>query len=164
MTALLEWRVLIYFQARRACHTPFSLSLACRPTQRTRKSFAQVSYRHVHKHCSNLHNLAKRGDQRLRKPEGEDKLGPSHEQLGCKSLEEGSESLVLHHLGHDLETAFGVLEVPVLDSGLDDVEGSRDKKRGAGTGNRSDKILRPRSGVVVAEFVEVLLGRGGSTK
>jgi hypothetical protein len=165
VTTLQEWRVLMYFQPRHACRTPFPVTLAHRPTQRTRKSFAQVSYTHAHEqHISNLHDLAKRGDKRLRKPKGENKLGPSHEKLGCESLEKRSEPLVLHHVGNDLEAAFGVLKVPVLDSSLDDVEWSGDKKRGAGTGNRSDEVLSPCGGVVVGELVEVFLGRSGSTK
>ena len=71
---------------------------------------------------------------------------------------------MLHHVGHDPESTLGVLKVPVLNTGLDDIERSRDEKRGAGTGNRSDKVLRPRGGVVVGELVEVLLGDGGTTE
>jgi hypothetical protein len=110
------------------------------------------------KHRPRLHYLAKRGDQRLRKPEGKDQLGAGHKKLRRKTFEERSKTLVLHHVGNNPEAAFGVLEVLVLNSGLYDVEGSRDEERGASTGNRSNKILRPRSGVVVAELVEVLLG------
>jgi hypothetical protein len=50
---------------------------------------------------------------------------------------------VLHHVGDDSEAAFWVLEVLVLDTGLDDVERGRDEKRGTGTCNRGNKILRP---------------------
>jgi hypothetical protein len=71
---------------------------------------------------------------------------------------------MLHHVGHDPEAALGVLEVPVLDAGLDDVERSGDEERGAGTGDRGDEVLRPRCGVVVAEFVEVLLGYSRPTE
>jgi hypothetical protein len=71
---------------------------------------------------------------------------------------------MLHHVGDNPEAALGVFEVPVLDSRLDDVERSRDDQRGAGTSNRSDKILRPRSSVVIRQFVEVFLGCGRSTK
>jgi hypothetical protein len=116
------------------------------------------------KNSSTLHNFAKRGDKCLSKPEGEDKLGTSHDKLGCESLEERSETLVLHHAGNNPEAAFGVLEVPVLDTCLDDVEGRRDDERCACTTNGGDEVLRPRGRVVVGELVEVLLRRGGSTK
>ena len=76
-------------------------------------------------------------------PEGEDELGSCHEQLGCQSLEEGSESLVLHHVGYDPEAALGVLKVPVLDTRLDDIERGRDDERCAGSGDGGDKVLRP---------------------
>lgn len=100
----------------------------------------------------------------MSQPEGEDELGSGHEQLGCQSLEEGSESLVLHHVGHNPEATLRVLKVPVLDTGLDDIERSRDDKRCAGSGDRGDEVLRPRCRVVVGEFVEILLGDRGTTK
>jgi hypothetical protein len=62
----------------------------------------------------------------LGQPEGEDELGACHEQLGCQTLEEGRESFVLHHVGHDPEAALRVLKVPVLNTRLDDIERSRD--------------------------------------
>ena len=65
---------------------------------------------------------------------------------------------MLHHVGNNPETALGVLEVLVLDSGLDDVEGSGDDERSTGTGDRGNEVLRPGSGVVVGELVEVFLG------
>jgi hypothetical protein len=100
----------------------------------------------------------------LGQPEGEYQLGPRHEQLRGQSLEEGSEALVLHHVGDDPEAALGVLEVPVLDTGLDDVERSRDEERGTGTGDWSNEVLRPGCGIVVCEFVEVLLGYSRTTE
>ena len=57
-------------------------------------------------------------------PEGKHELRSGHEQLRCQSLEEGSEALVLHHVGHDPESTLGVLKVPVLNTGLDDIERS----------------------------------------
>jgi hypothetical protein len=116
------------------------------------------------KHPPRLHYLAKRGDKCLRKPERKDQLGSGHEKLRRETLEERSKTLVLHHVGNNPEAAFGVLEVLVLNSRLDDVEGSRHEERGASTGNRSNKILRPRSGVVVAELVKVLLGSSRPTE
>jgi hypothetical protein len=71
---------------------------------------------------------------------------------------------VLHHVGHNPETAFGVLKVPVLNTRLDDIERSRDDERCAGSGDGGDKVLRPRRRVVVGEFVEVLLRDCGTTK
>lgn len=41
--------------------------------------------------------------------------------LGYQSLEETRETFNLSHVGQDSEPAFGVLEVSVLDTGLDDI-------------------------------------------
>lgn len=71
---------------------------------------------------------------------------------------------MLHHVRHDPEAALGVLKVPVLNTRLDNVERSRHEKRGAGTGDRGDKVLRPGCRVVVGELVEVFLGYGRATK
>lgn len=76
-------------------------------------------------------------------PEGKHELRSGHEQLRCQSLEEGSEALVLHHVGHDPEAALGVLKVPVLNTGLDDIERSRDDERRASSGDGGNKVLRP---------------------
>lgn len=84
--------------------------------------------------------------------------------LGHQSLEEGREALVLGHVGQNAEAGLGVVEVLVLDTGLDDIERSRDDERGRGTSNRSDKVLEPGSLVVVLELEHVLLGKGGTTK
>lgn len=114
--------------------------------------------------CTHLHDLAKRRNQRLGQPEGEDELGPCHEQLGCEALEEGRDALVLHHARDDAHAALGVLKVPVLDARLDDIERRRHDERGRGTGNGGDKVLAPAGLVVVAELVEVLLGCGRTTE
>ena len=71
---------------------------------------------------------------------------------------------MLHHVGNNPETTLGVLEILVLDSGLDNVEGSRDNKRSTGTGDRGDKVLAPGSRVIVGKFVEILLSRRRTTK
>lgn len=103
-------------------------------------------------------------DQRLGEPEGEDELGASHEQLGDETLEEGSHTLVLGHVGQDAETALGVLKVAVLNTGLDDIEGSGDDEGGRGTGDGGDKVLEPGGLVVVIELEEELLGKGRTTE
>ena len=71
---------------------------------------------------------------------------------------------MLGHVRDNPETALGVLEVPVLDAGLNDIEGRGDDEGCAGTGDRSDEVLPPGSGVVVGELVEIFLGRGRTTK
>lgn len=71
---------------------------------------------------------------------------------------------MLHHVGHDPESTLRILEVPVLDSSLDNIERRRDNKRGSGTGDGCNKVLRPGRSVVVGELVEVLLRNGRSTE
>lgn len=93
--------------------------------------------------------MAKRGNQSLCQPEAEDQLGSSHQELGDQSLEQTERALVLEHLRHDLEAALGVVEVAVLDTGLDHVQGSGDDKGGASTGDGSDEVLAPGGLVVV---------------
>lgn len=139
--------------------------------------------------CSSLlpEHGVKGGDKGLSQPEGEDKLGSSHEELrekghklvplccvakagaiftylGCQALEERRETLLAGHVGHDTHAALGVVEVAVLDTGLDDIEGSGDDKRGGGTGNGGDEVLEPAGLVVIGEVEEVLLGEGGSSE
>lgn len=80
-----------------------------------------------------LYNLAESGNQSLCQPEAEDQLGTCHQQLGGQTLEEAGRALVLKHRGDDLEARFGVLEVAVLDTGLDDIEGSGHDQRSAST-------------------------------
>lgn len=84
--------------------------------------------------------------------------------LGDQALEESTGALVLHHVGDNPEAGLGVLEVAVLNTGLDDVEGSGDEEGGGGTGDGGDEVLEPRGLVVVVEAEEVLLGEGGTTE
>lgn len=111
-----------------------------------------------------LYNLAKGRDQSLCQPEAEDQLGAGHQQLGGETLEEAAHALVLGHVGNDSESRLGVLEVAVLNTGLDHVQGSRDNQRGTGTADGSDEVLGPRGLVVVLQAVDVLLGKGRSTE
>lgn len=111
-----------------------------------------------------LQHLVECGYKRLCKPERKYQLGSSHEQFGRQSLEERREAFVAHHLGHNLETALGVVEVPVLNPSLDHVQRCRDDQGSAGTGDGSNKVLAPRSGVVVLEFIQVFLGCGRTTE
>lgn len=67
------------------------------------------------------YNLAKSGDQCLRKPKAEDKLGSRHQQFRRHPLEETCDTFILHHATHNPETTLWVVKIPILDSGFDDV-------------------------------------------
>ena len=111
-----------------------------------------------------LYNLAKGRNQRLSQPEAENKLGSSHQQLRRQTLEESSGAFVLHHVGDNTEAGLGVLEVAVLNTGFNHVEGSGDDEGGAGTADGGDEVLGPRSFVVVLQTVDVFLGESRSTE
>lgn len=57
-----------------------------------------------------------------------------------------------------------MLEVAVLNTGLDHIQGSGDNQRGAGTGHGGDKVLVPSGLVVIGQAVNVFLGEGRSTE
>lgn len=71
-----------------------------------------------------LNDLAKGGDQRLSQPEAENELGSGHQELGRQTLEETGDTLVLDHVRQNAEAGLGVLEVAVLDTGLDHIQRS----------------------------------------
>lgn len=68
-----------------------------------------------------LYHLVERRYQCLCQPEAEDQLRPSHQKLWRQPLEEAGEPFVPHHVPHDPETAFRVIEVSVLYPGFDDI-------------------------------------------
>jgi hypothetical protein len=120
-------------------------------------------------------------DEGLSEPEGEDELWSGHEKLSIvnivvylelirgkylwnKTLEEGGDTLVLHHAANNLESTLWVLEVSVLDTGLDDIERSRDDERGSSTTNGGDEVLEPSGLVVVRKTEEVTLSESGTTE
>lgn len=72
------------------------------------------------------HIVREKRYQRLSEPEREGQLRSSHQQLWCQALEEAQDTLVLEHVGYNPHTAFRVLEIPVLNTSLDDVERCRD--------------------------------------
>lgn len=111
-----------------------------------------------------LYNLSKGGNQSLCQPEAEDQLGSGHQELGDQALEQTERTLVLEHLRNNLESTLGVVEVAVLDTGLDHVEGSGNDQGGASTGDGSHKVLAPGGFVVVAQVVNVFLGESGSSE
>jgi len=91
-----------------------------------------------------LHDLAKCWNQCLRHPETEHKLWACHQQLRRQPLEETRDAFIFHHTRHNPETGFGVLEVAVLNSGLDDIKGCGNDQRCTGACDRSNKVLGPR--------------------
>lgn len=68
--------------------------------------------------------LVEDGNQLLSNGEGEHELGSNNQDLGQEALEESSESLVTDHLLDDANTTLRVIKVAVLDTGLDDIQGS----------------------------------------
>jgi hypothetical protein len=85
----------------------------------------------------------------------EDKLGADNQDLGnqlwpvpvgrlaylwCETLEERAHSLLLDHLLDDGNTSDLRVEVGVLDTCLDDIQGSSDSDGSDGTGDRSNKV------------------------
>lgn len=71
---------------------------------------------------------------------------------------------MLGHVGDNPEAALGVLEVPVLDAGLDHVERGGNDQGCTSTGDGSNEVLAPGGAVVVGQLVEVLLSSGRSTE
>jgi hypothetical protein len=57
-----------------------------------------------------------------------------------------------------------VLEVAVLNTGLDHVERGGDNQGGASTADGGDEVLRPGGGVVILQFVDIFLGESGTTE
>jgi hypothetical protein len=57
-----------------------------------------------------------------------------------------------------------VLEVSVLDTGFDDVQGSGDDEGCAGAEDGGDEVLAPGCGVVVLEGEDVFFCEGGATE
>lgn len=104
-----------------------------------------------------LHHLAERRNERLRQPEAEHQLGTRHEHLGRQPLKERSKPLILHHLAHNPEAALGVIEIPILNARLDDIQGCRNDQRSRRARDGSHEILRPRRLVVVLELEQLLL-------
>ena len=80
-----------------------------------------------------LHDRSKCRNQSLRQPEAEDQFRSSHQQLRGQTLEETEGALVLKHVGHDPKTRFGVLEIAVLNTGLNHVQRRRHDQGSAGT-------------------------------
>ena len=103
-------------------------------------------------------------NQSLRQPETEDKLRTSHKKLGSKTLEESSEALHLGHTGDNSEATLGVLKVSRLDTSLDNIKRSRDHERSGCTADRGNKVLEPRSRVVILKGIDVLLGESRTTE
>ena len=62
--------------------------------------------------------------------------------LWGQTLEEGIDTLGLDHFSDNGHTADLRVEVGVLDTGLDDVQGRGDSDRGNSTGDRGDKVCR----------------------
>jgi len=113
---------------------------------------------------TSLYNLSESRNQSLSQPEAENQLGTGHQELRSQTLEETGGALDLQHVGNNTETGLGVLEVAVLDTGLDHVERGGHNQGGTGTGNGGNEVLAPGGLVVVLQAVDVLLGKSRSTE
>lgn len=67
-------------------------------------------------------------------------LGATATHLGGKTLEERAETLLLDHLLDDSDTRDVGVEVGVLDTGLDDVEGGGNGDRGNSAHHGRDEV------------------------
>lgn len=110
--------------------------------------------------------------QGLGQPERKDQLRSSHEELSeyqhlqtkfqhkstylwYQALEEGREALVPDHAAHNPEATLWVVEVSILDTGLNNIQRSGDNQRRGGTGNGRNKILHPSGLVIILKSVQV---------
>ena len=110
-----------------------------------------------------LYNRAKCRYQRLCEPKAKDQFRPRHQQLGRQTLEETRHPFILHHIPHNLKPTLGVLKIPILYPRLNHVQRRRHDQRGRRARDRGDEILQIAGGIVILEFVEVLLrGRGAA--
>lgn len=71
---------------------------------------------------------------------------------------------MLHHVSNDLESTLWVIEVLVLDTGLDDIERGRNEERSRGTSNRGDEVLEPGGLVIVFKPKEISFGESWSSE
>lgn len=108
--------------------------------------------------------LVEDGDQLLGNGEGEDELGSNNQDLGQETLEEGAESLVADHLLDDAHTTLRVIKVAVLDTGLDDIQGSSNGDRGNGSSDGGTEVLEEGGLVVVLKSENPLLDKGASSE
>ena len=114
--------------------------------------------------ASLLKVLVEDGDQLLSNGEGEDELGSNNQDLGQETLEEGAESFVTDHLLDDAHTTLGVIKVAVLDTGLDNIQGSSDSDRGNRSSDGSTEVLEEGGLVVVLKSENPLLDKGASSE
>ena len=71
---------------------------------------------------------------------------------------------MLHHISDNLESAFRIFKVSVLNAGLDDIQGCGYEKWCWRSGDRGDEVLEPRCWVIVVQFVEIFLCKGRSSE
>lgn len=71
---------------------------------------------------------------------------------------------MLHHISDNLEAAFRIFKVSVLNAGLDNIQGRGYEKWCWRSDDRSDEVLEPRCWVIVVQFVEIFLCKGRSSE
>lgn len=104
------------------------------------------------------------GNQLLSNGKREDQLGSNDQDLGQETLEEGTHTLVADHLLDNADTALRVVKVTVLDTGLDNIQGSSNSDRGNGTSDRGTEVLEESGLVVVLQAENPLLDKGRSSE
>ena len=84
--------------------------------------------------------------------------------LRRETLEQRGRALVLEEVLDDGDSGDLVLEVCILDAGLDGVEGGSDGDGSDRACDRRDEVLAPGGLGVVLDAQNVVLGEGGSTE
>lgn len=130
---------------------------------------------------SPLNIVGEERNQTLRESVTEDQLGtddqnlemiklapvtgyPKRTYLGCKTLEERADALVLDEILDDRNTANLLLKVRVLDTGLNRIQRRSDCDGSYCARDGRDEVLRPGCLVIICHAKEIVLGHSRCTE